>query len=63
MVQTTLKVSTDKKKQPNWDKKIFYIMALPQKMDRFEVGFSHLFTGEFRHKTYSEASAGLVIQV
>ena len=37
--------------------------VLPLRMNIFEVRFSCLYTSEFQHEMYAEASAGLVMQV
>ena len=63
-----LKVSTDHDKgkhvQPNWDfKTTFLNNGFTTKNSPFEVSFSCLCTSKFRHETYTEPSAGLIIPV
>ena len=59
-----LKASADKVKQLNCDfRRRDEKMGIAAKNDRFKVGFFCLSLGEFWHKTYTEASAGLIIQV
>ena len=38
-------------------------MGIVAKNDFFKVGFFYLSIGEFWHEMYTEASAGLIIQV